>query len=61
MDNQCILQSTPAIFSLNFLTIDVVITVEKARRQKCIDLIFGGSIPKWKEALIVMRVDYMLR
>jgi hypothetical protein len=30
-------------------------------RQTCIGLIFGGYITQWKEALIVMSVDYTLR
>jgi hypothetical protein len=62
-DNQCIIQSTPAIFSFKSWTMDAVITVEKVRareRHKCIGLIFGGLIKQFKEALIVMSVDYML-
>jgi hypothetical protein len=41
MDNQRIIQSTPAIFSFKSWTTGVVITVEK-ERQTCIGLIFGG-------------------
>jgi hypothetical protein len=46
--NQRIIQSTPAIFSFQSWTMDVVITVEKVcekgvrERQTCIGLIFGG-------------------
>jgi hypothetical protein len=41
MDNQGIIQSTPAIFSFTSSTTDVVIKVER-ERQTCIGLIFGG-------------------
>jgi hypothetical protein len=72
MDNQRIIQSTPAIFSFKSWTTDVVITAGKlcapnadrlsgALTLYIIGLIFGGQITQGKDALIVMRVDYTLR
>jgi hypothetical protein len=65
MDNQRIIKSTPAIFSLKSRTTDVVITVDKVRapnagrRSGALNMYWTHIW--WKEALIVMSVDYTLR
>jgi hypothetical protein len=63
VDNQRIIQSTPATFSLKSRTMDRTERLQAflMRVKTCKGLVLGGSFKQLKEALAIMSVAYTLR